>query len=53
MIITDRVPILFGIAVVYFGFRPATPTAITAFFLVIAVLRTPDSWPPKAPIPAR
>jgi uncharacterized protein (DUF983 family) len=37
MIITDRIPILFGIAAVYFGFRPQTPLAIVAFFCVIAV----------------
>lgn len=37
MIITDRIPILFGIAAVYFGFRPETPLAITAFFLAISI----------------
>jgi len=37
MIITDRIPILFGIAAVYFGFRPETPMGIATFFLVIAV----------------
>jgi uncharacterized protein (DUF983 family) len=37
MIITDRIPILFGIALVYFGFRPESPAAITAFFLAIAI----------------
>jgi uncharacterized protein (DUF983 family) len=37
MIITDRIPILFGIAAVYFGFRPETPLGTVAFFLAIAV----------------
>jgi len=37
MIITDRIPILFGIAVVYFGFRPEGWAAITAFFLALSV----------------
>ena len=37
MIITDRIPILFGIAAVYFGFHPTTPLAVTAFFVAIAV----------------
>ena len=37
MIITDRIPILFGIAAVYFGFRPVTPLAIAAFFLAVAI----------------
>jgi uncharacterized protein (DUF983 family) len=37
MIVTDRIPILFGIAAVYFGFRPTTPGAIAAFFLAVAV----------------
>jgi uncharacterized protein (DUF983 family) len=36
MIITDRIPILFGIAAVYFGFRPVPPLAIGAFFLAVA-----------------
>jgi uncharacterized protein (DUF983 family) len=37
MIITDRIPILFGIAVVYFGFHPEGWAAITAFFLALSV----------------
>src|SRR2546423_9433894 len=37
MIITDRIPILFGIAAVYLGFRPMTPLGMTAFFLAIAI----------------
>src|SRR5437763_17077004 len=37
MIITDRIPILFGIAAVYLGFRPATPLATVAFFFTIAI----------------
>ena len=37
MIITDRIPILFGIAAVYFGFRPEGWAAVTAFFIAIAV----------------
>src|SRR6185369_12782944 len=36
MIITDRIPILFGIAAVYFGFRPNTPLEIATFFVIIA-----------------
>lgn len=36
MIITDRIPIFFGIAAVYFGFRPVTPLGVTAFFVAIA-----------------
>jgi len=37
MIITDRIPILFGIAAVYLGFRPESPLATVAFFCVIAI----------------
>lgn len=37
MIITDRIPILIGVAAVYFGFRPAQPAAIVAFLLALAV----------------
>jgi hypothetical protein len=37
MIIADRIPILAGIAVVYFGFRPEGWAAITAFFLALSV----------------
>ena len=37
IIITDRIPILFGVAAVYFGFRPSTPLGITAFFLALAL----------------
>ena len=37
MIITDRIPILFGIAAVYFGFHPTTPLAIGAFIAALAI----------------
>lgn len=37
MIITDRIPILFGIAAVFFGFHPTTWPAITGFFLVLVI----------------
>ncbi|MCU1348033.1 MAG: hypothetical protein JWO56_1063 [Acidobacteria bacterium] len=37
MIITDRVPILFGIAAVYFGFHPTTPLAIGGFIAALAI----------------
>jgi uncharacterized protein (DUF983 family) len=37
MIITDRIPILFGIAAVYFGFRPGNWVSTTLFFLALAV----------------
>ncbi len=37
MIITDRIPILFGVALVYFGFQPEGGAAVTAFFLALAV----------------
>jgi uncharacterized protein (DUF983 family) len=35
MIITDRIPILFGIALVFFGFRANSYFAGAAFFLVL------------------
>jgi uncharacterized protein (DUF983 family) len=37
MIITDRIPILFGIAAVVFGFHPTTWPAILGFFGALAV----------------
>jgi uncharacterized protein (DUF983 family) len=37
MIITDRIPILFGIAAVYFGFRPSNPGVSVLFFLALAL----------------
>jgi uncharacterized protein (DUF983 family) len=37
MIITDRVPILFGIAAVYFGFHPTTPLAMGGFVAALAI----------------
>jgi uncharacterized protein (DUF983 family) len=37
MIITDRIPILFGIAAVYFGFHPTTPLAISGFVAALAI----------------
>jgi uncharacterized protein (DUF983 family) len=37
MIITDRIPILFGIAAVYFGFHPTTPLAIGGFVAALAI----------------
>jgi uncharacterized protein (DUF983 family) len=37
MIITDRIPILFGIAAVFFGFHPTTLPAIVGFFTALAV----------------
>ena len=37
MIITDRIPILFGIAAVFFGFHPTTWPAILGFFGALAV----------------
>lgn len=37
MIITDRIPMLFGIALVYFGFHPQGVLAVGAFFLALAV----------------
>lgn len=36
MIITDRIPILFGIAIMYFGFHNASWMANVAFFALIA-----------------
>ena len=36
MIITDRIPILFGIAAVYFGCRPASWAGIAALFFAVA-----------------
>lgn len=36
IILTDRIPILFGIAAVYFGFHPQTWPAIFGFFLALA-----------------
>ncbi len=36
MIITDRIPLFFGIAALYLGFHPETPAGLTAFFLAIA-----------------
>ena len=37
MIITDRIPLLLGIAAVFFGFRPTTFPAIAGFFAALAV----------------
>lgn len=37
MIITDRIPILFGIAAVYFGFRPQGWPMVITFFSLLAV----------------
>ena len=37
MIITDRIPILFGVAAVYFGFHPQTWPAIVGFFTLMAL----------------
>jgi uncharacterized protein (DUF983 family) len=37
IILTDRVPIVFGIAAVYFGFHPHTWTAILGFFVALAL----------------
>jgi len=37
MIITDRIPILFGIAGVYFGVQPQTWLGIAGLFAVLAV----------------
>jgi uncharacterized protein (DUF983 family) len=37
MIITDRIPILFGIAAVFFGFRPDNLLGAGAFFLALAL----------------
>lgn len=37
MIITDRIPILFGIAAVYFGFQPENWMSTLMFFLMLAI----------------
>jgi uncharacterized protein (DUF983 family) len=37
LIITDRIPLLFGIAIVYFGFQMATWLAPVGFFFAMAV----------------
>jgi len=37
MIIADRIPMLFGIALVYFGFRPQGVGPTVAFFLALAI----------------
>lgn len=37
LIITDRIPLLFGIAVVYFGFSLASWAAPVGFFFVMAI----------------
>lgn len=37
VMMTDRIPILFGIAVLYFGFRTTDWTGMLVFFLAIAV----------------
>lgn len=37
IMLTDRIPILFGIAVLYFGFRTTDWSGMAAFFLAIAV----------------
>src|SRR5438270_13122710 len=37
MIITDRIPILFGVAAVYFGFQPGNWMTTLLFFLALAV----------------
>jgi hypothetical protein len=37
MIITDRIPILFGIAAVYFGFSSTNSVVATAFFAALVV----------------
>lgn len=37
LIITDRIPLLFGIAVVYFGFSMATWAAPVGFFFAMAI----------------
>lgn len=36
MIITDRIPMLFGIAAVYFGFQPDNWLLVVGFFLAMA-----------------
>ena len=37
IIITDRIPMLFGVAALYFGFRPENWLANAAFFLALAL----------------
>lgn len=37
MVITDRIPILFGVAAVYFGVQPTTWLGIAGLFVVLAV----------------
>jgi len=37
MIITDRIPILFGVAAVYFGFRAENWVATVTFFFALVV----------------
>lgn len=37
MIITDRIPILFGIAAVYFGFHPQGTLQVVSFFGALAI----------------
>jgi len=37
MIITDRIPILFGIAAVYFGFNSANWMVAVVFFAALAI----------------
>lgn len=37
MIITDRIPILFGIAAVYFGFRPENWLMTSIFFAALSL----------------
>jgi uncharacterized protein (DUF983 family) len=37
LILTDRIPLLFGIAIVYFGFQMPTWLAPAGFFLAMAV----------------
>jgi hypothetical protein len=37
MIITDRIPILFGIVAVYFGFQSTSTLVATLFFVALAV----------------
>jgi uncharacterized protein (DUF983 family) len=36
MVITDRIPLMLGIAIVYFGFRNLTMASGAAFFLALA-----------------
>lgn len=37
IIITDRIPMLFGIAALYFGFRADSPLSNVLFFLALAL----------------